>query len=274
MKEMNYKSGIYEGIVSHCRFAPKIHRFNYRVFMMYLDLDELDSVFCRNTFWSVNRFNLASFRREDYLGNASVPLKEAVHLRIREENGEQLDGPVRMLTNLRYFGFIINPITCYYCFDKQDNLKYIVAEVTNTPWGERHSYVIPAAKNQARTQAVFNKNHHVSPFMPMDMEYHWRSSMPGKRLNVYMENHQGGTRVLNAAIYMKQCELSPLRLNVILLKYPFMTMQVALGIYWQALKIWWKKIPFLPHPKRRESEAGSKLIPEQSAINHSKNNLT
>ena len=248
---MNFRSGIYEGIVSHCRFVPVRHRFSYRVFMMYLDLDELDQVFSRNTFWSVSQFNLACFRREDYLGESSLPLKEAVHLRVKEETGEDMDGPVRMLTNLRYFGFIINPITCYYCFDNQNNLRYIVLEVTNTPWGERHSYVIPAAENNDRTRAIFPKNHHVSPFMAMDMEYLWRSSVPGNKIKIHMENLRQGERIFNAVMQLQHRALSPAVLNVILLKYPFMTMQVVLGIYWQALKIWWKKIPFHPHPKRR-----------------------
>lgn len=243
-------SAIFEGIVRHCRFTPRRHRFSYRVFMMYLDLDELDAVFSQSPFWSKDRFNLACFRREDYLGDPAMPLAEAVRQRVYEDTGDKIFGPVRMLTNLRYFGYLINPITCYYCFNEEEKLTHIVAEVTNTPWGEKHSYVIPAAQDNARTEASFAKNHHVSPFMPMVMEYAWRSNVPGKNLSVYMENHLQEERVFNAAMHLRQRTVSQVALNGLLLRYPLMTMKVAWGIYWQAMKLWWKKTPFYRHSKR------------------------
>ena len=245
-----YKSGIYEGIVSHCRFSPKRHQFKYKVYMMYLDLEEIDRVFSKNSLWSVNKFNLACFRRKDFFGDQKIPLIEAVKQRVKEVTGVKPDGPVRMLTNLRYFGFIINPITCYYCFDSGEQLQYIVAEVTNTPWKEKVSYVIPVKSESCWSTACFDKELHVSPFMPMDINYLWKNSSPGKKLSIYMENYRNSERVFNATLRLKRHEISPSALNQFITLYPFMTLKVFWGIYWQAVKLWWKGASFHRHPVR------------------------
>ena len=139
------KSAIYTGTVRHRRLKPAGHAFSYKVFMPYLDLDELPALLDRVPAWSARRPALARFRRSDFLGDARRPLKEAVYDRVEEVTGERPCGPVRLLANLRYFRLIINPISCYYCFAEDgETLRFLVAEVTNTPWGESHSYVLRA----------------------------------------------------------------------------------------------------------------------------------
>jgi DUF1365 family protein len=142
-------SCLYEGWVRHRRHAPHAHAFRYRIYMLYLDLDELDRVFAGRWLWSVNRRNLAQFRRSDYLGDPTIPLAEAVRARVREALGRAPTGPIRLLTHLRYFGHCFNPVSFYYCYAEDGTtLDTIVAEITNTPWKERHSYVLPVAGAQ------------------------------------------------------------------------------------------------------------------------------
>ncbi|MEH6549205.1 MAG: DUF1365 domain-containing protein [Pseudomonadales bacterium] len=242
-------SAIYKGTVGHCRYEPRAHKFAYQVFMMYLDLDELDTVFSSSRLWSVGKPALAWLKREDYLPGQES-LIEAVRDRVEAEVGSRPVGPIRMLANLRYFGYIINPITCYYCFDATgQHVEYTVLEVTNTPWNQRHSYVLVCDPDRSEQRISFDKELHVSPFNPMNMVYQWSANQPDKTIGVCLENHLQDRCVFKATMSFKREPISSRSLRSILLSYPFMTIKVCAAIYWQALKLLIRRVPPYPHPK-------------------------
>jgi DUF1365 family protein len=222
--------------------------------MVYLDLAELPGVFDRSLLWSARRPAPAWFRRSDYLGPADRPLDEAVREKVEAETGIRPGGPVRMLTHLRYFGHCMNPVTFYYCFDDAgENVRFIVAEINNTPWDERHAYVLDASSAELAggvRRWRFDKAFHVSPFMPMDMGYDWRFRDPGRTLHVHMENLHRGERVFDATLELEREPISPRTLNLALLCYPFITLKVVAMIYWQASRLLLKRVPFYTHPAR------------------------
>lgn len=246
-------SCLYRGIVTHRRSAPVGHAFTYRLFMMYLDLSELAEVFGPRWFWSARRPAPAWFRRADFLGDPAVPLDQAVRDLVAERTGHRPIGPIRLLTHLRYYGLVMNPVSFYYCFDRAGTaVQTIVAEITNTPWGERHAYVLAANRtgpSDGDLESSLAKAFHVSPFMPMDMEYRWQFSPPGRRLTVHMNNLTRGGKVFDAALALKREPITSRSLAAALIRYPWMTAAVAVGIYWQALRLWFKGVPFHPHPK-------------------------
>jgi uncharacterized protein len=242
------QSAIFKGWIRHRRHVPTSHSFIYKVFMMYLDLSELDQVFKNSRLWSVERRTLARFKRSDFFGDPNVPLDTAVRQRVQEETGVYPEGPVRLLANLRYFGFIMNPVTCYYCFDKQENLQAIVAEVNNTPWDERHSYVLNCDPSKQHQRITFDKTFHVSPFNPMDVHYAWRSNLPERNLYISMQNWRDDQVEFDAMLALTRKEITPARLRALIWQYPFMTMQVVIGIYWQAVKLFFKRVPVHDHP--------------------------
>ncbi|MEY4640849.1 MAG: hypothetical protein RLZZ227_843 [Pseudomonadota bacterium] len=251
-------SALYEGVVTHSRKKPALHSFTYRVAMVYLDLAELDQVFGASALWSRERFNGATFRRSDYLGDPAQPLPAAVSARILEATGRVHKGPIRMLTNLRYFGYIINPLTCYYCFDESERLQFIVAEVTNTPWHERHAYVLEMdADTSAGVQ--FAKALHVSPFMAMNLEYVWRGTVPDQHIAIFLANRGPEAVGFTAVLHLQRRAMTPANMRRLLWRYPLMTVQVVVGIYWQALRLWRKGARFVPHPG-----AGREQIPDVS----------
>jgi uncharacterized protein len=243
------KSRIYEGVLRHRRVSPRQHEFQYRVAMLYLCLDELPDVLVKPRFWSAKGRALAEFRRSDFLGDPSLPLQDEVRRRIREETGAEHTGPIYLLANLRYFGFVMNPIACYYCFSADETrLEYVVAEVNNTPWNERHSYVLAGPETGVWLKTAFDKAFHVSPFNPMAMRYNWRSNTPDRRLVLNMENTADGDKVFDATLSLAARPMTAANLNKLLFRYPFMTAKVALAIYWQALRLFLKGVPVHSHP--------------------------
>jgi hypothetical protein len=223
------------------------------VYLAWLDLAELDTVFRGRWFWSTRRRALAWFRRGDYLGDASLPLDEAVRRRVVQAGHPRPPGPIRMLTQLRNYGHCFNPVTFYYCYDGSGTrVETIVAEITNTPWRERHSYVLPAPTGRGAGDALsfsFAKDFHVSPFMPMEVAYRWRFSEPGARLAVHMENAHGGDAVFDATLMLSRREICGLSLAGVLLRFPCSTLRVLAAIYWQALRLKLKGVPFHDHPR-------------------------
>ncbi len=255
------QSCIYEGVVRHRRWRPVSHEFAYRLFMMYVDLEELDQLFSGRALWSHRRPALAWLRRRDHLGDPAVPLVQAVSDLVQTHTGKRPAGPIRLLTHLRYFGYCFNPVSFYYCFDGTGTeLETVIAEITNTPWGERYSYVCSEPWNlgsKEKKRYRFRKSFFVSPFMDMDVEYDWTFDTPGRALAVHMESRKQDGTYFDATLTLMREEVTTRNLGKVLLRYPLMTAQVIGGIHWQALKLWKKRCDTFVHPHQPRESAGA-----------------
>lgn len=257
-------SAIYEGRVRHRRFQPRRHDLRMPLYMMYLDLSELATVFRGRWLWSARGFNVAWFRRADYLGDAAVDLDAAVRDCVEHHLGRRPSGPIRLLTHLRQFGYAFNPVSFYYCFDADGRrVDAVVAEITSTPWQERHRYVLDASSRgglSVHHPFEFAKEFHVSPFMPMEQRYRWRFSEPGDRVLIHMENFdstQGDASnrsespsrpAFDATLSLRRTAITGASLARVLVQFPVMTVGVIAAIYWNALLLRLKRVPFYPHP--------------------------
>lgn len=257
------KSCIFKGQVRHRRFTPVDHAFSYKLFMMYVDLEELPSLFKRFLFWSFNKRNLAYFDRKDHIGNEAESLDKTIKNIIFDQTGKKHNGPIRLLTHFRYFGFCFNPVSFYYCFNETtDEIDFIVCEVSNTPWNEKHIYVLDSDHADKKNDVqIFeqDKQFHVSPFMPMSMQYRWHFSSPDEELNVHMVNLESDKKSFDATLRLHRISINSVNLARVLTFHPLMTLKVVTMIYFQALRLWLKKVPFYPHPNRERVTGESKL---------------
>lgn len=252
------RSAIYEGWVRHRRHEPIEHSFKYRVFMPLLDLDELPDLLDRHPLWSARGRALARFDRRDYLGDPDQPLSEEARDIVEREIGRRPAGPVQLLTHLRYFGRAINPVSFWYLWDSYEPdapLAAVIAEVTNTPWGESHCYVVERTGDEVALGGSHDKQMHVSPFMPMDQRYGWNVTEPGSSLVVNIDNlSPDGEKVFDATLSLRRTEISRASLTRALIAYPPMSLMVGLRIYWNALKLKIKGAPYFANPSGKPWE--------------------
>jgi DUF1365 family protein len=245
------QSAIYEGTIRHRRVAEREHEFRYGVAMAYLDLDELDGGQIAGL--TSSRRGLVRFRRGDYFGDAGRPLADSIRDLVALQLGAAPGGPIRLLTHLRSFGHCFNPVSFYYCFAPGgERLEAIVAEVTNTPWGERHAYVLPRGGGDgAVLGGSFGKELHVSPFMGMDQRYWWRAPAPGEMLSLHVESREAGARAFDATLKLARRPLDRRTLVRTTLRYPAATQRMLVLIYAHAVALWLKGVRIKPHPGAR-----------------------
>jgi uncharacterized protein len=240
-------SAIYEGTIRHRRFAVRAHEMSHRLALLYLDLGELDSLLDGRLI--AGRPGLVRFRRGDYLGDISTPLAEAVREEVERATGELPAGPIRLLTQLRTFGHCFNPVSFYYCFTPSEQLDAVVAEVTSTPWGKSHAYVLERSGEGTVLAASFPKALHVSPFMGMEQRYTMRVSSPGQTLAVNIESHELGALAFDATLALWCAPLSRRDLARLTARYPAATLRVLALIYGHALALKLKGVPLHARPE-------------------------
>ncbi|KQH89246.1 DUF1365 domain-containing protein [Vibrio fluvialis] len=245
-------SALMVGHVRHRRFTPVKHALNYPLFMPNIDLDEWPVL--QKRVWGLGErwWHWARFRREDYLGTGD--LKTAVQDKVFELTGEQIGGRVQAVVHLRYLGLYFSPVNFYYLYDQQGVWRYLLAEVSNTPWNERHYYAVPAERGDQGENWTHDKAFHVSPFNPVEQIYQWKLKPLSDALMVHLECHRD-QKEFDATLALKAQPFTTKALITLLIRTPMMTVKVLTGIYWHALKLWIKGAPFYSHPKYRQHEA-------------------
>jgi DUF1365 family protein len=257
------ESALYVGKLRHRRFSPRLHEFSYPVYMAFLDVDRIPELMRVSAFSSYNRWNWTSYCERDHFGDPQRSLRERLTEDAARYGVALPDGPIFLLTHLRYLGYVFNPVSFFYCYDRAGRLSLMMSEVNST-FGESHNYWLTASNERESVAAkryTTAKQIHVSPFMGMDLHYDWIFTAPGERLVAHMNTISEGKPFFDATLQLEHRPWERRELCRVLVSYPLMTMRVIGGIHWEALKLWLKQVPVFTHPAklaRARSAAGSK----------------
>jgi len=243
------QSALYVGNVRHRRFTPTRHDFSYKLFLSWINLKDVEKLFNKAPFFSTGKWPAPiAFKRKHYLHPLNVSIEQACHQKVVNDLGFDFDGEICMLTSLQYLGFCYNPVSFYYCYGKDEYLKAIIAEINNTPWNQRHSYCIDMRIHESKN---FSKDFHISPFMPMDIDYNWRFSRPTEKIDIKMKNFHQEQLMFDADLNLERREWSYKTAIKMSMMYPLIPLKIVWGIYYQALRLKLKKVPFYDHPQTR-----------------------
>lgn len=252
------RSAIYEGVLTHERAEPS-HRFRMRLALPLLDASEVDRVVAHHPLWSRERVNVVSHRRRDHFGDPSLPLDTSVRDVVETETGRRPDGPVLTLGHVRTWGWLFNPLAVHFCANAAGDVDAAVLAVTNTPWKERHAYVLDGPGHHEVDKAM-----HVSPFMGMDQRYRISYTPPGERLRVAIDVHEGEPRVFRAVLDLRRHDIDRAALARVVWRYPLLTMRVSAAIHHHALRLWRKGATYHPNPPEPPT-GGDSCSPDRSS---------
>jgi uncharacterized protein len=246
------ESALYLGKLRHRRFSPRLHEFAYPVYMAFVDIERLPELMRVSPLASYNRWNWTSYCERDHFGDPRQSLRERLAQDAASHGITLPDGPVFLLTHLRYLGYVFNPVSFYYCYDRADHLDLMMAEVNST-FGEGYNYWLSASNQRPCDSAkryTTAKQMHVSPFMDMRLNYDWIFTPPGDRLVAHMNTLSEGKPFFDATLQLDRRPWERRELHRVLAAYPFMTLRVIGAIHWQALQLWLKQVPVFPHPAK------------------------
>lgn len=239
------RSGIYTGSIVHARRGAPQHSFAYKHHTLLIDLDELSQLDDEHRLLSVEHPNLMSFRRADYFGDPQRPLIECIRDVVEARLASRPDGPIVQLGHVRTFGWLFNPITLYYCYERTGHrVVAVVAVVTNTPWKESHAYVMAGSGTHRFAKAL-----HVSPFFGMHQTYEMTVSEPGEEIVVRITTEENGAAVFFVELRLRRRELSRSAIRQFLISRPLATVAVSARIHLQAARLWMAGARFHRHPR-------------------------